>query len=57
MAQAENTNVTISIKEGEKNGRPWKGVLVEIGEWSQLIFPRTNFEMKHIEKILNGENS
>lgn len=54
---ATKDNVSISIKTGvnEKTKREWKGVLIEIGEWSQLIFPRTSFEMKHIEKVLNGE--
>jgi len=57
MADTDPNRINISIKSGvnKETKREWKGVLIEIGEWSQLIFPRTSFEMKHIEKVLEGQ--
>lgn len=52
-----NSTVEIKIIEGigKESKKPWKGLLITVGEWSQIVFPRSKFEMDHIEKVL-GES-
>jgi len=54
MAQNDTVTPKVTIYAGtsKKNGRPYKGVLVEVGEWSQLIFPKSSFETQYLEKHL-----
>lgn len=57
------TMKSIEIVRGEsktkkdKNGNPikWAGILLKVGDWSTMIFPKSKFELDYIEKILNGE--
>jgi len=53
-----NTNIEIKVIEGigKESKKPWKGISVNIGDWSQLVFAKTKFEMDYIEQILE-ENS
>lgn len=44
--------VTIYNGESKKTGKPYKAIRVEVGEWSQLIFPKSSFEMDYIEKVM-----
>lgn len=48
--------VTIYNGESRKDKKPFKAVRVEVGEWSQLIFPRSSFELSYIEQQLIKEN-
>lgn len=49
----KNNTISISVKKGEKNGREWSALLVEIGGWSTLVFPKSRFEMEYIEKVID----
>ena len=52
----ENTTVEIitgTIKQGDNKGKEWKAIKLHIGDWSTVIFTKTNFEMQYIEKVLN----
>lgn len=48
--------VTIYKGTSKKTGNEFKAIRVEVGEWSQLIFPKSNFEMDYIEKKLAEAN-
>lgn len=52
-------NYTVTIKRGinKDTNKEWTGLLVTIGEWSQLIFPKSKFEMDYIIKQLQNENT
>lgn len=53
----DNTKMTIEIQEGKQKKDPskkWRAVKVEIGSWSTLIFPKSNFEMDYIEKVIQA---
>lgn len=47
-----NQNIRCTIVSGEKNGRKWEALKVEVGEWSTLIFAKTKFELDYIKKQL-----
>jgi len=32
--------------------KTWSGVKITIGNWSQIVFPKTSFEMDYIKTIL-----
>ena len=56
----EEKTMSIDIAEGiskkdPKNPKPWKAVKVTVGDWSQMIFVRTKFEMDYIESIVNAK--
>lgn len=45
----------ITIYEGVSKEKkiPYKALLIEVGEWSKLVFVDSKFEMEYIEKQLN----
>jgi len=50
-----NENVKIEVQTGTQKkdaSKTWKGLRISIGDWSTLIFPKSNFEMEYIEKTL-----
>jgi len=52
---AENrTDISIKIYDGvaKESKKPYKAVLVTVGEWSKLIFTTSKFELDYIEKTL-----
>ncbi len=51
-------NVKVEIVTGtnkKDKTKTWKALKVTIGEWSQLIFTKSTFEMSYIEKELSQE--
>lgn len=50
----DNTEIKVEIVTGtnKETKKDWKAIKVFIGDWTQLIFPRTKFEMDYIEKVL-----
>jgi len=45
---------SISIVSGhsKKTDKDWTAISIKVGEWSQLIFPKSSFEMKYIREQL-----
>ena len=54
ISTASGVDASISIVSGtsKKTGKVWTGISVKIGEWSTLVFPKSNFEMKYIREQL-----
>lgn len=54
-----NSNVKVEIATGQQKkdtSKTWKGLRISIGDWSTLVFPKSNFEMEYIEKtLIEGE--
>lgn len=38
--------------KSKKTGKEYNCFRLTVGEWSQFIFPRTNFEREYLEKII-----
>lgn len=51
-------DISIKIYEGvsKEAKKPYKAILVTVGEWSKLIFTTSKFELDYVEKTL-AENS
>lgn len=49
-------NVTVEIITGKskKTGNDYSAVKLTIGDWSQLVFPRSAFEMDYIKQQLEA---
>lgn len=49
-------NCTVEIVDGisNKTGKPYQAIKLSIGDWSQLVFPRSSFEMEYIRQQLIG---
>lgn len=54
--QADLSQVNVEIVKGisNKSGqeKPWRAIKIVIGDWENLIFPRTKFEFDYICSIL-----
>jgi hypothetical protein len=50
----EEVSIKIVTGTSKKTKKEWKGILITIGDWSQIIFPRTKFEMDYIVKTLES---
>jgi len=50
----ENINVEIFNGKSKKDEKPYKALKVTIGDWDQLIFVKSKFELDYIEKQLEG---
>lgn len=52
----QNDDIKVEIIEGvgKKSNKPYKAVKLTIGDWSQLVFPRSSFEMDYIQGILES---
>jgi len=48
------THVDVSLFKGtgKNSGNPFEAIKLEVGEWSTLVFPKSEFEMKHIKAVL-----
>lgn len=46
--------ITLKTGKGKESGKPWAGLLLEVGTWSELYFPKSKFEMEYLEKYLSG---
>lgn len=44
----DNVNVEIVAGTSKKTGKEYKAIKLSIGDWSQLVFPRSAFEMDYI---------
>lgn len=55
--QADLSQVNVEIVKGvsTKSGseKAWRAIKIVIGDWENLIFPRTKFEFDYICRILN----
>lgn len=49
-----NENVSVEIITGiaKKSGNEYTAIKLTIGDWSQLVFPRSSFEMDYIRQQL-----
>lgn len=49
-------NVTVEIINGQskKTGKNYSAIKLTIGDWSQLVFPRSAFEMDYIKQQLDA---
>lgn len=49
-------NVKIEIVSGisKQSGKPYQAIKLTIGDWSQLVFPRSAFEMNYVKEQLEG---
>lgn len=49
-----NTSLSVSLVDGKskKTGKSYTAIKLEIGEWNTLVFPRSQFELNYIKKIL-----
>lgn len=54
MAEAKQ-EIIIEVKNGigKESKKPWKAISLKIGDISQLIFPKTKFEMDYIENHID----
>lgn len=53
-----NKEITVTkyIGKSKKTGNEFRAVQLRIGDWSTLVFPRSNFESEYIFKILDEFN-
>lgn len=53
-----NNTISVSLIEGKgkKSGKPYKAIKLEIGDWSTLVFPRSQFELNYITGVLNNKD-
>lgn len=51
-----NENVTVEIITGtsKKTGKEYEAIKLSIGDWSQLVFPRSAFELDYIKQQLEA---
>lgn len=49
-------NVEIIQGTGKKSGKDYEAIKLTIGDWSQLVFPRSAFELNYIKEILEAQN-
>lgn len=55
MAQRKGT-VTLFEGKSKKDGKPYKALLVKVGEWDTLYFVNSKFEMKYLEEYLTEDS-
>ena len=50
----DGSQASISIVTGtsKKTGKTWTALSVKVGEWSTLVFPKSNFELKYLIQTL-----
>lgn len=48
----DNVKVDLISGVGKKSGKPYEAVRLTIGDWSQLVFPRSPFELNYIKEQL-----
>lgn len=53
-----NNQIIVSKITGKssKTGKQYNAVKLEIGDWSTLVFPRTQFEANYIYGILEAQD-
>lgn len=51
-----NENIAIEIVSGtgKKSGKQYEAIKLTIGDWSQLVFPCSAFEMNYIKEQLEA---
>jgi len=54
MADSNSPEISIKIYEGvaKETKKPYKAILITVGEWSTMMFAKSKFEMDYIEKTL-----
>lgn len=48
-------NITIYKGTGKTSGKPFTALMLTVGKWNTLYFPKSSFEMEYIEKYLTEE--
>lgn len=54
---ARTGKITYITGIGKISKKPFAGLKLEVGEWTKLYFVDSQFEMKYIEKYLNGSDA
>lgn len=53
MAQKQAPTIDIYEGTAKESGKSFKALRVTIGQWSQLVFPKSRFEMDYIIQYMD----
>lgn len=47
-------DIVVSIYQGKskKSGKDFECIKLDIGDWSTLVFPKSEFELNYIKKVI-----